>query len=378
MSDNCLGRAYLLGKILQKTCSVDIIGPAFGSKLWSPLERTGDMTYKFVSIDAKSMPYRQFRSLLKEIDGDIIYASKPLFTSFFIGLLKALSSKKPIILDIDDWELGFMTDYFRSTSYFRGFMKLGYSAVFPWEIGSYFNRVICEKLVPLADDITVSGSFLQKKFGGTIIWHGRDTNFFDPAKFNKESLREKYFLPMDQKIVMFLGTARPHKGVEDLISAVNRIRDPSVVLVVVGLGNDSYSQKIGEMGRNLLGYRFRSFGVQSFNVIPEFLSLSDVIAIPQKNYYSSFGQVPAKVFDAMAMAKPIVATAVSDLPEILDGCGWIVEPDNPVKFSCALQSVLNDINAAEEAGLRARRKCINKYSYTALSKELQSIIRKYQ
>ena len=30
----------------------------------------------------------------------------------------------------------------------------------------------------------------------------------------------------------------------------------------------------------------------------------------------------------MAMARPIVATSVSDLPEILNGCGWIVPPDN--------------------------------------------------
>jgi len=31
----------------------------------------------------------------------------------------------------------------------------------------------------------------------------------------------------------------------------------------------------------------------------------------------------------MAKAKPIIATNVSDIPEILVGCGWIVEPENP-------------------------------------------------
>ena len=50
----------------------------------------------------------------------------------------------------------------------------------------------------------------------------------------------------------------------------------------------------------------------------------------------------AKILDAMAMAKPIIATNVSDIPEILDNCGWIVEPENPEQLSKSIQYVLGN------------------------------------
>lgn len=65
------------------------------------------------------------------------------------------------------------------------------------------------------------------------------------------------------------------------------------------------------------------------------------------------------------MAKPIITTNVSDLPEILDGCGWIVEPENPEQLAQAIQYVLNNPQEAEEMGRKARKKCIEKYSWDA-------------
>ena len=90
------------------------------------------------------------------------------------------------------------------------------------------------------------------------------------------------------------------------------------------------------------------------------------------------GQVPAKVFDAMAMAKPIIATAVSDLPEILDSCGWIVEPASPEQLAEAIQYVINHPKEAEQMGQKARQKCIENYSWDAMEKVLVNIFRKYE
>jgi len=40
--------------------------------------------------------------------------------------------------------------------------------------------------------------------------------------------------------------------------------------------------------------------------------MGDVVIIPQRENFATLGQMPAKVFDAMAMAKPTIATNVSD------------------------------------------------------------------
>ena len=64
----------------------------------------------------------------------------------------------------------------------------------------------------------------------------------------------------------------------------------------------------------------------------------------------------------MAMAKPIVVTNISDLPEILDGWGWIVEPEKPEELAKIIQYVLDNPKKAEEISCKAGQKCIYKCS----------------
>lgn len=87
----------------------------------------------------------------------------------------------------------------------------------------------------------------------------------------------------------------------------------------------------------------------------EFQSITDLVVIPQAERAASHGQVPAKIFDAMAMPKPIIATNVSDIPEILDGCGWIVEPENPRQLAETIQYVFDHPAEAKQKGKRLAR-----------------------
>jgi glycosyltransferase involved in cell wall biosynthesis len=88
--------------------------------------------------------------------------------------------------------------------------------------------------------------------------------------------------------------------------------------------------------------------------------------------------VPAKIFDAMAMAKPIIATNVSDIPEILDSCGWIVEPENPRQLAETIKYVFEHPVEAKENGKKAREKCKREYSWNTMEKILIEVFRKYE
>ncbi len=92
----------------------------------------------------------------------------------------------------------------------------------------------------------------------------------------------------------------------------------------------------------------------------KYLAVTDLVVIPQRRNIATIGQASAKIFDAMAMAKPIIATNVSYLPEILNGCGLIVEPENSAQLSRAIKYLLNNSVEAKEIGRKARQKCINK------------------
>jgi len=377
-SHNALSRVYLLGQILKRRYEVEIIGPAYSGKIWKPLAEPDELNYKIIEGRFSRRFFLQLKETLGKITGDVIYASKPLLTSFGIGLLKKRVSRKPLVLDIDDWQMGLIKEGYRNFTFAQYFKKLVSSALNLHNITSYWNNLVGERIACFADEITVSGNFLKDKFGGTIIRHGSDTEVFDPGEFNKNQLREKYGIGKDEKVVMFCGTPRPHKGLEDLIGAAALI--PDVSLALVGLDEeDDYCRNLEAFAREKLGdKRFRLFGLQPIRDVPEFLAMADIIAIPQKRNPATVGQVPIKVYEAMAMAKPIIATEVSDLPEILKGCGWIVEPESPGELAGAIQHIFAHPQEAEEKGWRARQKCIAEYSYDAIGKILVGIFSKYE
>jgi glycosyltransferase involved in cell wall biosynthesis len=365
LSRNCLGRAYLLAKMLQKYYDVEIIGPMFGNGIWNPVANDTTITYKSIKINSK-FGLKHVKELINLADGDVIYASKPTYTSFGVGLLIKFLKNRPLILDIDDWEMGFIKENFKNS--LARFKSLAY-----WQI------LLFEKLYFLADEITVSNSFLQKKFGGTIIWHGRNAEKFNPEKHDCKELRKKYHIEKNKKIIMFFGTPRPHKGVDDLLEAVRLINNQDIILVIVGIDvSNQYCKELIDNAKNTLNNRFIWYGLQPFEKIPEILSIANVVVIPQRESYSTVGQMPAKVFDAMAMAKPIVATKVSDLPEVLKGCGWIVEPGNPKRLAETIELVLDDDEKSKKIGWKARDKFIKKYSWNALEKKLVNIFKNYE
>lgn len=362
LSHNCLGRAHVLGNVLQRLYEVEIIGPVFGEGIWNPVANDFD----YVSVPGGMYPHfiSSAKKMLELIDGDVIYAVKPQPTSYGIGLLKRLSWKLPLVLDIDDWEVGF---HLQSKSKFIEEFCL--SGRHP---NGLLYTYLMEKLTFLADDITVSSRFLQKKFGGVIVPHGRDTEAFDPQKFDGQFFRGKYGFT-NEKLIVFFGTPRPYKGVEDIIQAIQQIERKDLRVVIVGATDDEYSRKLKRIGTN----NIQIFGMQPFSKIPEFLSMADMVVLPQHSTSSAVGQVPAKVFDAMAMAKPIIATDVSDLSKILNGCGLIVEPGNIRALSDGIRWILDNENEAQMLGNKAREKCIKEYSWNAMEKTLSGIFDKY-
>ena len=378
LSGNCLGRGYTLARMLQRRYEVEIVGPLFGKEIWFPLKNDKKVPFKFVKLD-RGIKFFKILSLLKKIDGDVLYASKPFFTSFGLGLLKKILSKRPLVLDIDDWQMGFIKDKLRHLRFSQTIKFFIISFIRFYEMGSFWNNFLFEKFIKLSDRITVSNQFLQQKFGGVVIYHARDANDFNPQRFNKEELRKKYGIEKDKKIVLFFGTIRPHKGVEDLIKGVSLIKNSDLVLIVGAVKEDGYSQTITKLGKKLLGEkRFKAFGEKPFSEFIELLSLTDVMVIPQRYTFFSQGQTPAKIFDAMAMAKPIIATKVSDIPYVLKGCGILINPSAPQELAREIKNLLHHPEEMKNLGEMARKRFIKRYSFDAVSKVLLNLFKEYE
>ena len=363
LSNNCLGRAHVLAEILEKSFEVEVAGPDLGGGVWEPL--ANERSYINLDTNASVLEFpKKARKVANQLNGDVVLAVKPHMTSYGIGLFKRYFCDTPLVLDIDDWELGFKYESkSRLQAHLEGVQNLN-------NVNTINYTSLLEKLASRADACIVSNRFLQKRFGGTIVPHVRDTDVFNPSKYQTEVIRTELDLPQNKTIVLFSGTPRTHKGIDNLVTAINSIERHDLLGLIVGVDDTPYSHYLNDIA----GENIQLVGRQPFSKLPKWIAAADIITVPQKRSPATRGQLPAKLFDAMAMGKPIIGTEVSDIPLILDDCGIVVEPDSSDAISEAITKLHENPALREELGRKAREQCVEEYSYDAFEPVLEDVI----
>ncbi len=364
-------RAYLLAQVLKKLDhEVEILGFLFGEKIYP--EPPADLPI----VCLPGCNYPQFFStvgkLLDRIDGDLIYAVKPKPSSFGVALLKKLQTRVPVLLDVDDWELswtgGDQTRYRpRFKQFGRDILKSDGALRSP---DHFLYLQWIERLTQYADAITIDTHFLQKRFGGTYLPNGKDTDMFDPSRFDSVKSRRKYGLS-EYRVLMFPGASRPHKGLEDVLVALDRLNQPDLKLVIVGGSPyDDYDRHLIETW----GKWVIKLPPIPFWQMPEIVAAAHVVVVPQRDTVTAQAQFPIKLTEGMSMAKPILATRVGDIPEILGEFGYLVEPESPDQLASAIDEIFQHWSDAEQRGQALRSRCITHYSVNAMAPILADVL----
>lgn len=351
LAQNSLGRVILLAQALSFDHKVQIIGPCFSSHIWQPAEGCGveiarfpgETFPRFASVAAR---------MLRSIGSGPVIACKPLLPSFGVALLCRRLKGNPVIVDVDDDELA-MTAPGRQ----RPFLRQLRDPLSHW----YTKK--CWSAVPTADGVFSIASHYQKQFGGVVIPHAKDTHTVDPDLFDRASCRRDLGLPADAEVIAFVGTPRAHKGIDLIVDAMVQLHRPNLFLLLVGAQPDD--QQVHAILARLEG-KVAVVPPQPTSSMPKFLAAASLVVLPQRGDSAGSGQVPAKLFDAMAMGIPIVASAVGDIPRFLGDAGVLVPPDDQLALSLAIQQVLNEPTASRAMGRRARSLCIGHYSFDAI------------
>ena len=281
-------------------------------------------------------------------------------------------SRRPLVLDIDDWELSWQGgDDWKYSPNPKQLAKdiLKKDGVLRNPDYRFYLKLM-EKLVSYSDAVTVNTKFIQNRFGGVYLPNGKDTTLFDPSKYNPEMSRSRYHLS-EYKILMFPGAPRPYKGVEDVLMALDLIDQSDFKLVIVGGSPyDNYDDILMETwGRWII--KLPNFPAEK---MPEIVAAAHVIVVPQRDHPATRAQFPLKLTDGMAMAKPVLASRVGDIPEILGDTGYLVEPNSPEQIADTLQLIFQDLHVANDRGLQARKRCVELYSIEAMANVLSNVI----
>jgi len=348
---------YPIAKVLARRHELQVLGFKFGDGIFEPYRDEFD----YETIAARRMPYflGQVQEMARRVRADAIYAFKPVASSMWVGLLTRRIHNIPLFLDIEDWEAGWYYDVPRLD-------RLKHLAHVERPNG-FLWAWLTEKLVSKADETFVVSRFLQNHFGGTILPHGADTTVFDPARWSRSEALRRIGL-QDGRYIVFTGSPMPNKGLDDLLDAVSNIGDSRVRILVVGSFRHDPKYRERLIGR--YGDRLILIGPRPHAEMPMFLAAADVVALPQQPCRETIAQVPGKVFEAMAMARPIIATAVGDLKEILDGCGFVVPARSAERLAAGLDWILSNPDEAAALGQKARLRCEELYSWDAMEQIL--------
>lgn len=356
LNHNALFRTHEIVTLLSRHYRVQLVAFGRSGDVYPPLAdeplMRPELTYHSENLWGW---HRQLRRMRHAIRGDVIVCVKPLLPSFGAGLLLGRWLRRPVIVDIDDWELGFLKRQ-PLTRELRDFGRQWITST-----SSTFFTHWLDKRILLAKSVLVSNAVLQGMYGGHWIPHLRGSTNLDHEPSP----------PTKRKIVLFAGQPRAHKGVRTLLEAWRLLDRGDAILRLVVASPERDVEGLGI--ETLRGVEVA--GPLPYSEIPSELARASVVVIPQDNKPGSVAQLPMKLLDAMGAGRPIVSTAVSDIPRWLSGgAGLIVPPGSSRHLAAAVNFLLDNPKQAEAMGRKAREQAIRWASVETISARLKKVV----
>lgn len=169
-----------------------------------------------------------------------------------------------------------------------------------------------------------------------VLYNGVDQAHFKPL--DQMECRIKLMLDKQAKIILYVGNLLSSKGCIDLFDSFTQLKTqhPEVLLVYVGKG-DACKAEITVRANSLgISESVQFAGSQPLESIATWMGAADVVAL-----VSHSEGVPNVLMEAMACGKPIVATHVGGIPEVVpEFAGILVPPKDINAITAALARVL--------------------------------------
>lgn len=169
---------------------------------------------------------------------------------------------------------------------------------------------------------------------------------------SRDEARKKLSLPADKKIITYAGNFSFHdwKGVDIILESLKYL--PGVLCLLIG-GDPSEKAEIEKRypGENII-----ITGRKNHREVPAYLRAADVLILPNKkgNQTSAYYTSPLKLFEYMASQRPIVASDLPSIREVLNESNAImVESDNPEALAAGIKRILADSQPADNLASQA-------------------------
>lgn len=232
------------------------------------------------------------------------------------------------------------------------------------------------------DRILVVSGKIKTVLGGSglrsdtidVLHSGIDVDVFC-RQARRHVIRDRYGVQPHQAVIGTVASIFPRKGHECFIHAMDHLQQvfPDCRCFIVGKGNEAYLMKLRQLVQSRNLQRHMTFTGFQENVA-DFLEAFDVFVLSSR--LEGFGIV---LLEAMAMKKPVVATRVGGVPEVVEAgvTGYLVPPDNAHELALAIQDLLKDSATRKRMGEEGKKRVERLFTKRRVMHQLEEVYKQF-
>ncbi|MCL6477727.1 MAG: glycosyltransferase family 4 protein [Peptococcaceae bacterium] len=355
--------AWSLCREMAKNNKVNVYTTAFNNRQTIEKERNINIyRYRTVAkIQSSNISYDLFR--MPDHDADVAHAHFSTPPAELAGKLYAQRKKIPFVLTYHgDWQESFGSPLRRAllTIYNKHFIN---------RLLSFADVIICPSEYYIEESRFLNG--YEKRI--IVVPNGIDLESYNIGH-SKSRCREILNLPIDKKIILFVGNLIPYKGPDVLIKAMEKIVKicPETFLVMVGDGLMRSELQNTALKHNLMK-NIRFAGYVDGNEKLLYYKASDIFVLPSTMNTEVF---PIVLLEASASELPIVVSDLNTFKCIIrDGHNGIVaKKNNEIDLASKIINLVSEPKECLRLGQNARKK-VNDYTWEKISKITEGIYR---
>lgn len=204
------------------------------------------------------------------------------------------------------------------------------------------EKLLRESLRRASFVLTVSDELRERALRlGTAAERVRTVpNGLDSTEFpvsDRRSARAALDINHDAQLALFIGRLHPVKGLEELLKAAGLLVSSHPRLNLILIGEGPLEEKLrSQAARDGLTGRIRFLGKQSQPDVARWIAASDLLCLP-----SHSEGCPNVVLEALACGRPVVASAVGAVPDLVNSeCGILVPPGDVPRLAEAIHEAI--------------------------------------
>jgi len=235
------------------------------------------------------------------------------------------------------------------------------------------NMRNAEKVLSISEalrDYTIQMGADEKK--AMVLSSGIDLEKFNPGLYSAT-------LPATKKqngseiVLFFMGWLYEFSGVKEVALELSNSLEkfPNIKLMVVGKG-EAYDE-LRRIKEKKLGDRLLLMDWQPYDTIPQLIAASDICILPAYNNAIMKNIVPLKLYEYMAMEKPVIATPLHGVEKEFGKQNGVLYANTPQQV-LEMAEQIAQTQMIFDQGMKAR-KCVERNDWDAITEDFEHILR---